>query len=118
MKAGPGERNPKSGTKPHSFTYKNQPRSDGDEVGFAAPAGQRTKIAGIDKGDEDGRVSYGLPGEFWRGRMHLFVERQRAMSGKSAGNSSLFLKLKSAAAISCLLASMASGFAQTAQQPR
>jgi outer membrane protein len=49
--------------------------------------------------------------------MHLFVERQRAMSGKSAGNSNLFLKLKSAAAISCLLASMAPGFAQVPQQP-
>jgi outer membrane protein TolC len=49
--------------------------------------------------------------------MHLFVERQRAMSGKSAGNSSLFLKLKSVAAISCLLAGTASGFAQTTQQP-
>src|SRR5215469_10340606 len=47
--------------------------------------------------------------------MHLFVERQTAMSGKSAGKSSLFLKLKSAAAISCLLASSVTGFAQAAQ---
>ena len=47
--------------------------------------------------------------------MHLFVERQTAMSGKPARSSSLFLKLKSAAAVSCLLASTAPGFAQAAQ---
>ena len=47
--------------------------------------------------------------------MHLFGERQGAPGGKSVRGSSLFLKLKSAAAISCLLASTASGFAQAAQ---
>jgi outer membrane protein len=47
--------------------------------------------------------------------MHLFGERQGAPGGKSVRGSSLFLKLKSAAAISCLLASTAPGFAQAAQ---
>ena len=40
------------------------------------------------------------------------------MSGKPARSSSLFLKLKSAAAVSCLLAGTAPGFAQTAQAPQ
>ena len=47
--------------------------------------------------------------------MHLFGERQGAPGGKSVRGSSLFLKLKSAAAISCLLAGTAPGFAQAAQ---
>jgi outer membrane protein len=47
--------------------------------------------------------------------MHLFGERRAAPGGKSVRSSNLFLKLKSAAAISCLLASTASGFAQAAQ---
>jgi outer membrane protein len=47
--------------------------------------------------------------------MHLFGERQGAGGRKSVRGSSLFLKLKSAAAISCLLASTAPGFAQAAQ---
>jgi outer membrane protein len=47
--------------------------------------------------------------------MHLFGERRAAPGGKSVRSSNLFLKLKSAAAISCLLASAASGFAQAPQ---
>src|SRR5271170_7658336 len=43
--------------------------------------------------------------------MHLFGERQRAMSGRPVRGSSLFLKLKSAAAVSCLLAGTAPGYA-------
>jgi outer membrane protein len=46
--------------------------------------------------------------------MHFFGERQKAVGGIPARNSGLFLKLKSAAAISCLLAGMSSGFAQSA----
>jgi outer membrane protein len=48
--------------------------------------------------------------------MHWFVKRQKAMSGKPARRSSLFLKLKSTAAISCMLAGTASGFAQAPAQ--
>ena len=47
--------------------------------------------------------------------MHLFCERQGAAGKRSVRGSSLFLKLKSAAAISCLLASTAPGFTQAAQ---
>ncbi|MBV8114304.1 MAG: TolC family protein [Silvibacterium sp.] len=53
--------------------------------------------------------------------MHLFGERASAIGGIPARNSSLFLKLKSAAAITCLLAGTVSGFAQSsaqAQQPQ
>jgi outer membrane protein len=45
--------------------------------------------------------------------MHLFGERQKAIGGIPVRNSSLFLKLKSAAAITCLLAGTTSGFAQS-----
>ena len=43
--------------------------------------------------------------------MHWFGERRRAVSGKRDRSSSLFLKLKSAAAVSCLLAGTAPGYA-------
>ena len=53
--------------------------------------------------------------------MHLFGERRRAIGDTPAQISSPFLKLKSAAAITCLLAGTLSGFAQsttqTQQQP-
>jgi len=54
--------------------------------------------------------------------MHLFGERRRAIGDTPAQISSPFLKLKSAAAITCLLAGTLSGFAQsttqTQQQPQ
>jgi outer membrane protein len=43
--------------------------------------------------------------------MHWFGERRRAPSGKPVRNSSLFSKLKSAAAVSCLLAGTAPSYA-------
>ena len=43
--------------------------------------------------------------------MHWFGERRRAVSGKPVRSTSLFLKLKSAAAVSCLLAGTAPGYA-------
>src|ERR1700759_4955641 len=48
--------------------------------------------------------------------MHLFGERHTAIGDIPARNSSLFLKLKSAAAITCLLAGYVSGFAQSTSQ--
>ncbi len=49
--------------------------------------------------------------------MDLFDERQQALSGNPADGSSLFLKLKAAAAISCLLAGTFPGYAlQSAPQ--
>ncbi|MBV8631086.1 MAG: hypothetical protein JOZ83_09200, partial [Silvibacterium sp.] len=48
--------------------------------------------------------------------MHLFDERPGAIGGFPAQNSSLFLKLKAAAAITCLLAGTVSGFAQSTSQ--
>jgi len=54
--------------------------------------------------------------------MHLFGERRRAIGDTPAQISSSILKLKSAAAITCLLAGTLSGFAQsttqTQQQPQ
>jgi outer membrane protein TolC len=44
--------------------------------------------------------------------MDLFDKRRQALSGNRADGSSLFLKLKAAAAISCLLAGTLSGYAQ------
>jgi outer membrane protein TolC len=46
--------------------------------------------------------------------MHLFEERQQESSGSVATGSSLFLKLRSAAAITCLLSGTLSGLAQQA----
>src|SRR5271170_1072844 len=51
-----------------------------------------------------------------RVRMHWFGERQKAVGDKPVRSSSLFLKLKSMAAVSCLLASTAPGFAQAPGQ--
>lgn len=48
--------------------------------------------------------------------MYLFDERQRALSGKPADGSSLFLRLKIATAISCLLAGSMPGYGQAAPQ--
>jgi outer membrane protein len=46
--------------------------------------------------------------------MHWFGERQRAINGKPVRSSGLFLKLKSAAAVCCLLAGTAPGYAMGA----
>lgn len=46
--------------------------------------------------------------------MDLFEERPRALSGNPTGGSGLFLKLKAAASISCLLVGTMPGYAQAA----
>ena len=48
--------------------------------------------------------------------MHLFGESQMAKGGKPVRSSSLFLKLKSAAAVGCLLAGTAPGYSQAQPQ--
>jgi outer membrane protein TolC len=52
--------------------------------------------------------------ELWRGRMDLFDERPKALRRNPANGSSLFLKLKTGVAVSCLLVGTFPGYAQQA----